>query len=89
MRKSIRHELLELSEAVDNELFPIEAVKDYIGELCIKAGEEKPYAVIELTYKQLFNIEGSMQSSIDNIKRVMKEQVENSKLPGKQKEPRE
>lgn len=84
MDKKIKNALLELSEFVDNELFPIELVADYVGELCMKAGDEKPYKVTELTYEQLFNLAGSLQSSIKNVKRVMEECINSGNVPIKE-----
>ncbi|GEM_PF-7021739 len=83
MGKKSRHDLIDLSDAVDDELYPIEVLNDYVGELCEKAGSEKPYKVIEIKYSQLFNIAGTLENSIKNIKRVMGECVKNTNVSKK------
>ena len=83
MKNKTKEALLNLSDSMDNELFSIEMAADYIEEFCGKAGDEKPYKVVELTYEQLFILASSLQSSINNIKRVMKEHIKGIEAPRK------
>jgi hypothetical protein len=84
MKGSAGHALLEMAGDVENELFHIETLRDYVGELCEKAGDERPYRAIEISYEQLFNMSGSLEHSLINIKRVMKEHVTNASVQEKQ-----